>query len=127
MNNLKDYFNHIHQCGCGSGLVANNYKNHKQQNEQACDKCKHKLLYKIVDDRFMDIFEKCMAGLMFDEVAPLGYEYQWQDVIQEKNIIRSKEITNNPEFIIIECPEDKEYHLHIPRDLAEQILIEGKF
>lgn len=126
MNNLTDYLHHSHQCSCGSGLIPNWYKNEKQKEEKACEKCKHKLLYKILDDKFLDIFEKWLPEIMFNKTAPLSYEYQWQDLLKEKNMIRSQEIIHKPNHICVECPEDKEFHIYIPNDLAEQILINGK-
>lgn len=126
MSNLTDHFNNIHQCSCGSGLISSFYKNEKQQDEKACDKCKHKLLFKIFDEHFLDIFEKWLPELMFNEIPPLSYEYQWQDLLQEKNCIRIKEIKNMQDHILIKCPEDKEFNIYVPNDLAEKVLLKGK-
>jgi hypothetical protein len=128
MNNLTEYFKNIHQCQCGSGLISFFYKNEKQQDEKACDKCKHKLLFKIFDEHFLDIFEKWLPEIMFAErgKAPIGYEYQWQDLLQEKNCIRSKEIKNIQDHILIKCPEDKEFNIYVPNNLAEKVLTNGK-
>ena len=124
MSNLTDYFHHTHQCPCGSGLVFSWYKNAKQEDQKACEKCKQGLLYKIFDNRFLDIFEEWLPRAMFDEVAPLGYEFQWEDLVKEKGCIRSKE-THVSEHIAIKCPENDEFYVHIPKEYAEQVLKSG--
>lgn len=126
MSNLKEYYEHTRTCNCGSGLLPNTYKNHKQEDEKACNKCKHKLLYNIFDNHFLDIFEKWLPEIMFNEVAPIGYEFQWQDLLEEKKFQRTKEVKNQPNYTVIQCPEDKEYYIYIPNDTAEQILSNGK-
>lgn len=120
MNNITEYYKHTRSCPCGSGLLPTLYKDGK-----ACEKCKHKLLYNIFDNHFLDIFEKWLPEIMFKKVAPLGYEYQWFDLLEEKKCLRSKEIKNQPNYIVINCPENEEYHIYVPQDLAEQILLKG--
>ena len=62
---------------------------------------------------------------MFDEIAPVGYEYQWQDFLEERNCQRIKEIKNDSNYIVIKCPENEEFSISVPKELAEQILTAG--
>lgn len=125
MSNLTEYYEHTRLCPCGSGLFPTIYKNEKQEGEKACDRCKHKLLYRIFDNHFLDIFENWLPKMMFDEVAPLGYEYQWQDFLEERNCQRTEEIKNDSNYIVIKCPENEEFSIYVPKELAEQILTVG--
>lgn len=88
------------------------------------NKCKKELLYTIFENKLLDIFNDWLPKLMFDEIAPKGYEFQWQDFLKELNCERNKE-NNKIDHISITCPECKEYFIHVPTNLAEKILLNG--
>ncbi len=115
-----------HQCPCGSGLVCSFYKDYKQEECKACNKCKPIILHKIFDEYFLDTFLNYFAELMFAKDAPLGYEYQWEDFLKEKNIKRTKTLEFNDECITIKCPENEELYILVPKDYAEKTLKIGK-
>jgi hypothetical protein len=129
LNPLGKYYQLIHQCGCGSGLTSSWYKDERQKDVKACEKCKPKLLYKIFDDRYLDCFEHWRDNLLA-ETNP-GWEWVWEDVLIENNCEQIKGLeeakqkqTENQ--ILIQDPHDDNVYILVPKDYAEVVLEKGK-
>lgn len=121
---LVKYYQLIRQCGCGSGLISEWYKNQKLVDVKACDKCKHKLLYEIFNDKYLDFFENWLGGI-FNETNP-GWEWVWEDFLKEKNCTKIKEVKGEKGKILIEDPHAKENYILVPEEYAEIVLRNGK-
>lgn len=138
--NLGEYYQLIRQCSCESGLVSSWYKNEMGVDVKACDRCKPKLLFKIFDDKYLDLFEDWAAKAMFDKDPPLGHEWQWEDLLKEKGCeqvvgLEAAKQKQNGDQILIPCPNgdvitqrpgDNSVHILVPKSYAELVLENGK-
>jgi hypothetical protein len=137
--NIGEFFQLIQHCGCGSGLLSTWCKDEKGTDIKACDSCKPKLLYKIFDEKYMDLFEEWM-GTLFNEKAAEGYEWVWEDLLKEKGceqvvgLEAAKNKLSQDQFMI-PCPNgsvismdpgDRTVHILVPKSYAELILKRGK-
>jgi hypothetical protein len=134
---LGEYYQLIRHCGCGSGLISSWYKDEKGVDVKACERCIPNLLYKIFDDRYLDLFQNWIDN-MFAETNP-GWEWVWEDLLKEKGceqVIGLEDAKRKCESrILIKCPNgpniyrrtgDNSVHILVPRDYAEQVLKAGK-
>jgi hypothetical protein len=138
--NLGEYYQLVCQCGCESGLVSSWYKNEKGAPVKACDRCKPKLLFKIFDERYLNLFEDWAGKILFADPAPLGYEWQWEDLLKEKGCeqvvgLEAAKQKQNDDQILIPCPNgdvismdpgDRSVHILVPKTYAELVLENGK-
>jgi hypothetical protein len=136
---IGEFYKLIRQCACGSGLVSSWYKDEKGIDVRLCDKCRIKTLYKIFDEKYMDLFEEWL-GTLFDEKAAEGYEWVWEDLLKEKGceqvvgLETAKQKQSNDQ-ILITCPNgnvisndpgDMSVHILVPKSYAEQVLLHGR-
>lgn len=129
-------------CPCGSGLPPDPCRGLKGEEVRACESCKPGLLYLIFEDKHLEIFEGWM-GAIFDDPAPLGYQWQWEDFLKERGceqVVGLKEAgrRRRPDYVMIACPngdslapdhwqaEDRSVHILVPREYAERVLSEGR-
>jgi hypothetical protein len=124
---------------CESGLVSSWYKDYKGTDIKACDRCKPKLLYKIFDEKYLDLFEDWMGKILLDP-PPLGYEWQWEDLLKEKGCeqvvgLEAAKRKRKEDQILIRCPNgdaitmdpgDRSVHILVPKSYAELVLQNGK-
>ena len=127
---LGRYYQLIRQCGCGSGLTSSWYKDSKEIDVKACDRCKPKLLYSIFDEGYMDLFEGWLLSL-FCEKAEDGYEWVWQDLLKEKGCeqvmgLEQAKKKQSQNQILISCPHNKEHYILVPKEYAESVLENGR-
>jgi hypothetical protein len=128
---LGRYYKLIRQCGCGSGLVSSWYKDPKNIDIKACDRCKPKLLYSIFDERYTDLFEGWLLSL-FCEKAADGYEWVWQDLLKEKGCERvvgldQAKQKQSDDQVLIACPHNKQnFYILVPKEYAELVLENGR-
>jgi hypothetical protein len=137
--NIGEFFQLIQQCGCGSGLLSTWYKDEKGSDTKACAKCRPKLLYKIFDEKYMDLFEEWL-GTLFNEKAAEGYEWVWEDLLKEKGCeqvvgLEAAKRKQKEDQILIACPNgnvisqdpgDRSVHILVPAEYAESVLRAGK-
>lgn len=97
-------------------------------------------LYKIFDEKYLDLFEDWSSKILFADPAPLGYEWQWEDLLKEKGCeqvvgLEAAKQKKNEDQILIPCPNgdvittnpgDNSVHILVPREYAEQVLQNGK-
>ena len=137
--NQGEFYQLIRQCGCGSGLVSFWYKDEKRVDVKACERCKPKLLHKIFEDRYLDLFEEWLGSLF--SVDP-GYEWVWEDLLKERGceqVVGLEEAKRSRDGrILISCPNgdslqpqhsnlaDRSVHILVPCEYAERVLCEGR-
>jgi len=97
-------------------------------------------LYEIFDDKYLDLFEDWAGKAMFDEDPPLGYEWQWEDLLKEKGCeqvvgLEAARQKQNEDQILIPCPNgdvitqrsgDNSVHILVPKSYADLVLENGK-
>jgi hypothetical protein len=139
MTTLGEFYQIIRQCGCGSGLVSSWCKDEKGVDVKACDRCKPKLLHKIFDEKYMDLFEGWLGDILHDP-PPDGYEWQWEDMLKEKGCeqvlgLENAKMKQTHDQILIPCPNgkniyvkegDASVHILVPKEYAEKVLKEGR-
>ena len=114
----------IRQCACGSGLISNWYRNQKLIDVKACEKCKHKLLYEIFNEKYLQFFDGWVDGLL-NETNP-AWEWVWLDFLEEKGCTKIKEVKNQEDAILIKDPHDPKIYISVPEQYAETVLKNGK-
>lgn len=112
--NIGEYYQLIRQCACGSGLLSSWCKDEKGVDVKACDRCKPKLLHKIFDEKYMDLFEEWL-GSLFSEQAAKGYEWVWEDLLKEKGCLQvvgleAAKQKQSEDQILIACPNGKDIY-----------------
>lgn len=129
-------------CSCGSGMASDPCRDERGRGVGACEVCKPDLLRRIFEDRYLDIFEGWM-GSLFDDPPPLGYEWQWQDLLKEKGCeqvvgVGEAKRRLGPGHVMIACPngdslsperlrsEDRSVYILVPREYADRVLSEGR-
>jgi hypothetical protein len=126
------------KCQCGGQSPAK-CKDEKGEEVWACDGCKPKLLFKIFDEKYLDLFEDWTGKILFDDPPPLGYEWQWEDLLKEKGCeqvvgTEAAKLKQNDQ-ILIPCPNgnvitlepgDWSVHILVPKSYAELVLKNGK-
>ena len=136
--NMGEFYQLTRQCGCGSGLVSSWYKDEKGVDVKACDRCKPKLLHKIFEDRYLDLFQNWIDN-MFAETNP-GWEWVWQDLLKEHGCeqVTGLERTRHKctaDHIIVSCPhgkniytkeQDNDVYILVPKEYAETVLKSGR-
>ena len=129
LNPIGEYYKLISQCGCGSGSTSSWYKDERQVDVKACDKCKPNLLYKIFDERYLQCFDNWVDNLLA-ETNPC-WEWVWENILKEKKCKQIKGLEQakqkqTEDDILIPCPNDKTVYILIPKDYAESVLTNGK-
>jgi hypothetical protein len=142
MTTQGDFYSLCHSCDCGSGLVSGWYKDERQNPVKACEKCKPKLLFRIFDDRFLDLFEDWVATILMDP-PPIGYQWQWEDMLKERGCeqvvgLEEAKRRRKPGHLLISCPHgdsldpahlksaDRSVHILVPPDYAESAMEAGR-
>ncbi|NDD54009.1 hypothetical protein EBZ39_09050 [bacterium] len=97
-------------------------------------------LFKIFDDKYLDLFNDWAAKAMFDKDPPLGHEWQWEDLLKEKGCeqvvgLEAARKKQKEDQILIPCPNgdlittnpgDNSVHILIPREYADRVLENGR-
>ena len=136
--NMGEFYRLTRQCACGSGLVSSWYKDEKGVDVKACERCRSKLIYRIFEDRYLDIFQNWIDNLLA-ETNP-GFEWVWGDLVKEKGCLQvvgleEAKRRQAEDQIMIPCPHgdkinrdpgDKSVHILVPLEYAEQVLKAGK-
>lgn len=141
MNEQGKFYEMAHECPCGSGLLCEWYKDERGEDARACGRCRGELLFRIFDSRYLDLFEEWWVDL-FKDPPPLGYEWQWEDLLKEKGceqVVGAEEARRRKgDRIMIPCPngdslspehwqsEDNSVHIMVPAEYAERTLKEGR-
>jgi hypothetical protein len=137
--NIGEYYQLNLHCPCGSGLVSSWCRDERGRRARACDGCKPALLHRIFDDRYLDLFEDWAGKILFDP-PPLGYEWQWEDLLKEKGceqVVGLEEARRRlqEDQVMIPCPNgdkismdpgDMSVHILIPKSYAELVLQNGR-
>ena len=137
--NIGEFYQLIRQCGCGSGLISDWCKDDKGTDIRICDRCKPAVLYKIFEEKHMDLFEEWL-GSLFSEQAAEGYEWAWAGLLKEKGCeqvvgLEPAKQKQNEDQILITCPngkdiysklEDNTVYILVPKSYAEVVLKNGK-
>jgi len=140
LNAQGEFYRRAHRCPCGSGLICEWLKNEKGKDERACERCKPALLYRIFESRHLDIFEDWAGKALFHDPAPLGYEWQWEDLLKEKGceqVVGLEEARRklSGDRIMIPCPNgdvistesgDRSVHILVPKEYADRVLAAGR-
>jgi hypothetical protein len=142
VTSLGDFYRLCHSCPCGSGLVSDWCRDEKGGDVRACERCKPKLLHRIFESKHMDIFEEWLGALMLDP-PPLGYEWQWEDLLKEKGceqvvgLEQAKRQWKRGDFLIADPygetldpaykdSADRSVYILVPREYADRVLADGK-
>jgi len=138
LNPMGEFYRRAHLCPCGSGEVSDFYKDIDGSEVRACGKCKPKLLGRILEEKFMDIFEEWTKSFL-SFPSTLGYQWQWEDFLKEngcERVIGLKEaVARRGEGFLIRCPcgdalepglEDPSAHVLVPAEYAERVMAQGR-
>ena len=129
-NALGQYYQLINRCRrCNSGLTSSFYKNERQEDVRACDKCRPEILCQIFDYKYLDLFEYWRDNCLADDT--IGWEWAWDDLLKEKKCIRIKSLEEarqkqTEDHILIQDPDNEEAHILVPKEYAEAVLKNGK-
>jgi len=137
--NLGEFYQLIRHCACGSGLISDWCKDEKGTDIRICDRCKPKVLHKIFEERYMDLFEGWLGSLFSVEPAT-GYEWVWADLLKEKGCeqvvgLEAAKRKQSKDQILIACPngkdiysdlEDNSVYILVPKSYAEVVLKNGR-
>lgn len=105
--NIGEFYSTNLQCPCGSGLVAS-----RHGDLEVCDRCKVKFLREIFDRAFSesdhDRWGGFLTGLGCERVAGLEEAKR-----------------NRDGRILIPCPGGLDFHILVPNECADRVLVEG--
>lgn len=129
------------ECPCGSGLTSSPYKGETGSDVRACDSCKPDLLFRIFEDKYIDLFEEWAASILSDP-PPTGWEWRWEDLLKEKGceqVVGAESAANRGlGFVVIPCPHgeslrpehwdkrDRSVRILVPVEYAERVLAAGE-
>lgn len=129
------------KCPCGGGLNPERCRDEKGEEVFACESCKSDLLYRIFEEKHLDIFQEWTETILLDP-PPLGYEWQWEDYLKERGceqVVGLKAATERTgDHFLIDDPNgeslasehvdsrDRSVRILVPREYGERVLKEGK-
>lgn len=128
LNPMGEFYRRGHLCPCGSGLVSDQCRDERGADVKACERCKPALLYRILEDRHLDIFEDWISKLL-DDPGPLGYQWQWEDLLKEKGceqVASLEEAARGEGHFTVRDPYGEEGYVLVPREYGERVLKEGR-
>ena len=128
------------ECPCGSGLAPDRCRDEAGSGVWACDRCKPDLLFRIFEDRYIDLFEEWAASILSDP-PPVGWEWKWEDLLKEKGceqVVGAESALNRLGFVVIPCPHgeslrpehqgkrDRSVRIVVPLEYADRVLVAGE-
>jgi len=126
------------KCRCGGQNPAK-CRDEKGEEVFACESCKPDLLFRIFEEKHLDIFQGWAETILLDP-PPLGYEWQWEDFLKERGceqVVGVAAVRAGDHFIIDDpnglslAPEhvnsqDRSVRILVPREYGESVLMEGR-
>lgn len=126
------------KCQCGGQNPAK-CKDEKGEEVFACESCKSDLLYRIFEEKHLDIFQEWIETILLDP-PPLGYEWQWEGYLKERGceqVVGLKAATERTgDHFLVDDPngdslahwqaQDSSVRILVPREYGEKVLKEGR-
>jgi hypothetical protein len=142
LDSQGNFYRLAHRCPCGSDLTSHWCKDEKGGDVRACERCKPKLLHRIFDEKLIAIFDKWRGDFLLDP-PPLGYEWQWEDLLKEKGceqvvgLEQAKRQWKRGDFLIADPygetldpaykdSADRSVYILVAREYADRVLADGK-
>jgi hypothetical protein len=112
------YYELVHRCPCGSGMVASRYFNEARQPVRACEKCRHLLLTRLLEASLRDRFGPDVSDEAI--VAFLASHGCW--VVADTE---AEPWGESPDVVAARCPLRPEQFVLVPSAWAERVLVDG--
>jgi hypothetical protein len=118
MNAIGRYYELIHQCPCGSGMVASRYLNETKEPVRACDKCRHLLLTRLLETSLRERFGADVSG---ETIAAFLVSNGCRIVAEIGEASRGQ----STDVVVARCPLRREKFALVPSEWAERVLTSG--
>jgi hypothetical protein len=112
------YYELVHRCPCGSGMVASRYFNEARQPVRACEKCRHLLLTRLLEASLRARFGPDVSG---EAIAAFLASHGCRIVAEIGEASRGQ----SPDVVVARCPLRPEQFVQVPTEWAERVLSSG--